>query len=136
VGIGQRDIDSAGHDEILLAGHDPHGGQGDGLLTRSAVAAHHQARCSHRPPGRQCRQAADAVGFSDRNPGSDHDVIDLGRIEPDPGGQFRQALAQQILGMERMQRAVGLALASRRADTVDDPRLDHTQPFRSFINRG
>ena len=54
----------------------------------------------------------------------DH-VVDLGRVEPDARRQRPEALGEQLLRMDVVQRAVGTPLAAGRADHVDDPGVGH-----------
>ena len=43
---------------------------------------------------------------------ADDDVVDIVGVDPGAGGQRVEGLGQQLLGMDVMQRAVGLALAA------------------------
>ena len=56
----------------------------------------------------------------------DH-VVDLYRVEPDSRRQRPEALREQLLGMDVVQRAVGPPLAAGRAHHVEDPGVSHPQ---------
>jgi len=123
--------DATTEHQVLMSGLDTHGTPSDGLLTRTAEAVDGDARGLDRPTGRQHRHTSDAVGLVAGGVAvADDHVVDVRWVEADALLGGIEHLCQQFLGMDLVQRAVGLALASRRPHSVDDPRLAH-QPCPS-----
>ena len=90
--------------------------------------------------GQPASSSASRAMSSPWSPGEDavagDHVVDLGGVEPGRDAQRPQALGEQLLRMDAVQRAVGTALASRRAHDVEDPcgvRHRHHNLFRSLI---
>ena len=79
-----------------------------------------------RPAGEQRRQSTDRVVVTGEDAVAGDHVVDLDRVEPDACRQRPEALGEQLLRMDVVQRAVGAPLAAGRADHVDDPRVGHS----------
>ena len=121
-------LDAGTDDEILMPGLDAHRGERHRLLAGAAEAVERDARRLHRPAGGQHRHPADAHPLvTSRVAVADDDVVDVVRVEPDPIAQGVEHLRQQLLGVDVVERAIGLTPAPRRPHTVDDPCLAH--PF-------
>ncbi len=124
----QRDIglDAAGDHQVLVRRlRPPMAATVIACCAGSAEAVERHARHGLRPAGEQDGQAADvAVVVAGKDAVAGDDVVDLGRVESDRGSPAPEALREQLLWMDVVQRAVRAALAARRADDVDDPRVD------------
>ena len=119
-------LDPAADHELLVAGLHAHGRVGDRLLARAAEPVEGDAGRLHRPPGGEHGHASDAGAVvADGVAVADDDVVDLLRVEAHPGLQPVQDLRQHLLGVQVVERAVGLALAPWRTNPVDDPRITH-----------
>ena len=114
-------LDPAGDDELLKAGADAHGSKADGLLARPAEAVDGETGRLHRPAAVEHRQAGDVgVVVADRIAVAHNDIVDLGRIEAVALDERNEALSQEILRVQVVQRTTGAALAPRGANPVDD----------------
>jgi len=121
-------FDASTDDDVLHAGHHAHGGQRDCLLSAAAVAVHGEPRRLPRPTGGENAETADArTMIAGIAAVSDDDVVDRAWVDARARRQRLQALREQLLRMEHVERPRLLPLASRGPHTVDDPRLTHVE---------
>ena len=83
-----------------------------------------------RPSGEQRRQPADRVVVAGEDAVAGDHVVDLDRVEADAGDERLEALGEQLLRVDVVERAIGAALAAWRAHHVDDPRVGHVSSPR------
>ena len=131
-------LDSDAHDQILHPGEDAHRGQRHRLLAGAAEPVQREARRRVRPSGGEHGQAADALTvITDAVAVADDHVLGRHRLDAGSVGERVEALRQQLLRMDVVQRTVRLALPPRRADAVDDPGFEclrHRQyPLRPMV---
>ena len=92
-----------------------------GLLPRAAEPVERHAGHGLGPAGQQHGQAGDVVAVVPaENPVAGDHVVDLGRVEADPRRHRPEALGEQLLGVDPVERAVGPSLARgvRTASTI------------------
>jgi hypothetical protein len=93
-----------------------------GLLSRTAEAVERHTGGVERPPGVERRHAGDVHRAVAAAGATTHDhVVDVGRVEAVARLQGVEHLGEDPLRVDRVQGTVLLALATRRADGVDDP---------------
>src|SRR5204862_5739717 len=92
------------------------------LLTGTTEAVQRETGRGVRPACGENREPSDARAvIADAVAVADDDVFDDCGIRPRTRGQRVQALREQFLWVQVVQRAVRLTLPARRADTLDDP---------------
>ena len=117
-------LDATADHEVLVARQHARGGHADGLLAGTAEAVDRQAGRRRVPAGREHGEAGD-VGtvVADAAGVAGDDVLDLRRRHAGARHDRAQALGEQLLRVDVVQRTVLLALAARGAHPVDDPGL-------------
>ena len=119
-------LDAAADRHVVLAGHHLRGGEVDRVEPRGAEAVDLHARDRVAVAGGERRGARDvAARLADRIDAAEHHVVDQHGIEQVAVLDRAERLRGEAERRHLVQRAVGLALAARRAHGVVDECIGH-----------
>ena len=128
-------LDARRDDDVEMAGLDRGGGVEGRLHRRAALPIDGRRRDGLGPSGDERGDPRDVEGLlADLRHAPHLDVLDLGRIEPDPADEAVQRIGREIVRANAGERSV--AAADRRSDGVDDECLGHaaTLPARPRLS--
>ena len=108
-------LDAGADDEILMTGSHAHRCEGDRLLAGTTEAVQGDAGNRDRPTGIEHGHPSDVVGMvAGVRAVATHDVVDVGRVEPDAVTQAVQHLSEDVLRVQVRQAALALLADATR----------------------